>query len=85
MNGNQSVLLPEQDEATKEEIKQKRRLDGLHVMATGGGAHKFYNKLRDRLGVEIYREDEMECLIVGQPDSIPICLDLYIECWRKVC
>lgn len=65
MNGSESVLLPEQDESTKEEIKRKRRRDGLHVMATGGGAHKFYDKLKDRLGVEIYREDEMECLIVG--------------------
>lgn len=38
---------------------------GLCVMATGGGAYKFYDKIKERLGVEIYREDEMECLIVG--------------------
>ncbi|QSL66459.1 hypothetical protein MERGE_000839 [Pneumocystis wakefieldiae] len=35
------------------------------VMATGGGAFKYYDRLRDELGVEIIREDEMECLIVG--------------------
>lgn len=73
MNGGESGLLPaEQDEVMREKIKQKRRRDGLHVMATGGGAHKFYDKLRERLGVEIYREDEMECLIVGQPYSVPV-------------
>lgn len=39
-----------------------------YVMATGGGAYKFYDKIRERLGVEIYREDEMSCLIVGARD-----------------
>lgn len=47
-----------------------QRLNGsateeLCVMATGGGAFKFYDKLRDALGVEVIREDEMECLIIG--------------------
>jgi len=84
MDGGESVLLPEKDESRKEEIKRKRRRDGLHVMATGGGAHKFYDKLKERLGVEIYREDEMECLIVGQPDSVPICLDLAVKCRRSL-
>lgn len=37
----------------------------LCVMATGGGAFKFYDKLREALGVEVIREDEMECLIIG--------------------
>ncbi|KAI0125080.1 fumble-domain-containing protein [Xylariales sp. AK1849] len=36
-----------------------------YVMATGGGAYKFYDKIRERLGVEVMREDEMECLIIG--------------------
>ena len=74
MAGGNAALIPEEDKQTREEVKQQRRRDGLHVMATGGGAYKFYDKIRDRLGVEIYREDEMECLIVGQPDSFPICL-----------
>lgn len=47
--------------------------DVLYVMATGGGAYKFYEKIKDALGVEIYREDEMECLIVGlSPENPPL-------------
>jgi type II pantothenate kinase len=34
-------------------------------MATGGGAHKFYDLFSDFLHVEVRREDEMECLIEG--------------------
>ena len=34
-------------------------------MATGGGAYKYYDKMREVLGVEVLREDEMECLIIG--------------------
>jgi type II pantothenate kinase len=42
------------------------RLPGdLCVMATGGGAYKFYDNIRDVLGVDVLREDEMECLIIG--------------------
>ncbi|KAI1077488.1 fumble-domain-containing protein [Whalleya microplaca] len=37
----------------------------LCVMATGGGAYKFYDRIRERLGVDVLREDEMECLIIG--------------------
>jgi type II pantothenate kinase len=37
----------------------------LLVMATGGGAFKFYDRIKDRLGVDVVQEDEMECLIMG--------------------
>ena len=37
----------------------------VKVMATGGGAHMFYQRLIDELGVEVHREEEMECLILG--------------------
>ncbi|KFY18656.1 hypothetical protein V493_08441 [Pseudogymnoascus sp. VKM F-4281 (FW-2241)] len=37
----------------------------LCLMATGGGAFKFYDKIKEALGVDIVREDEMECLIIG--------------------
>ncbi|KAI1645834.1 fumble-domain-containing protein [Daldinia loculata] len=37
----------------------------LCVMATGGGAYKYYDRIRQRLGVDVLREDEMECLIIG--------------------
>ena len=39
----------------------------LCVMATGGGAFKYYERLQKALGVEVIREDEMECLIIGTP------------------
>lgn len=39
--------------------------DQLCVVATGGGAYKYYDKLKDALQVNIIREDEMECLITG--------------------
>jgi type II pantothenate kinase len=38
---------------------------GLYVVATGGGAYKFYDQIKSALGVEVMREDEMECLIIG--------------------
>lgn len=41
------------------------RPSDLAVMATGGGAYKFYDKIRDALAVDVSREDEMECLIIG--------------------
>ena len=37
----------------------------LCVMATGGGAFKFYRRMKDVLHVDVMREDEMECLIIG--------------------
>jgi type II pantothenate kinase len=42
-----------------------RRNEDLCVMATGGGAYRFYDKIRDALGVDVIKEDEMECLIIG--------------------
>lgn len=38
----------------------------LCVMATGGGAYKYYDKITEALGVDVHREDEMECLIIGE-------------------
>jgi type II pantothenate kinase len=38
---------------------------GVTIMATGGGAHKFYELFRGELRVEVRREDEMACLIEG--------------------
>ena len=37
----------------------------LCIVATGGGAYKYYDRMKEVLGVEVLREDEMECLIVG--------------------
>jgi len=55
-----------------QDLKQKQsKLNGstpadLCIMATGGGAYKFYNKMKDVLHVDVVREDEMECLIIGK-------------------
>jgi len=51
-----------------------KRPTDLCVMATGGGAYKYYDMIRDVLGVDVLREDEMECLIIGKwalPCSCP--------------
>ncbi|KAI9812075.1 MAG: hypothetical protein M1832_000628 [Thelocarpon impressellum] len=48
----------------------------LCVVATGGGAFKHYDDIRQALGVEVLREDEMECLIIGtrprRPRGVPL-------------
>ncbi|KAF2431186.1 pantothenate kinase [Tothia fuscella] len=51
----------------KEEYMQRNgaRPRDLCVMATGGGAYKYYDKITEALGVDVHREDEMECLIIG--------------------
>jgi pantothenate kinase len=41
------------------------------VVATGGGAYKYYDKLKETLNVNIIREDEMECLITGRFTGLP--------------
>ena len=35
-------------------------------MATGGGAYKFYDRMKNVLHVDVVQEDEMECLIIGK-------------------
>lgn len=37
----------------------------VKIMATGGGAQKFHEQLHDALGIEVRREEEMECLVLG--------------------
>jgi type II pantothenate kinase len=44
-------------------IEEMRK--GVKIMATGGGAHRFYELFKDTLQVDVRREDEMECLIEG--------------------
>ncbi|KZT08585.1 pantothenate kinase [Laetiporus sulphureus 93-53] len=44
-------------------IDEMRR--SVKIMATGGGAHRFYEMFGKELHVEVRREDEMECLIEG--------------------
>jgi type II pantothenate kinase len=42
----------------------------LCVMATGGGAYKFYDRMKEILHVDVIREDEMECLIIGESGPV---------------
>ncbi|KAI1738106.1 fumble-domain-containing protein [Xylaria scruposa] len=37
----------------------------LCIMATGGGAFKYHDKIKKALGVDVLSEDEMTCLIIG--------------------
>lgn len=57
-------------EFIKQIKEEHERLNGsssndLCVVATGGGAYKYYDRLKEALNVDILREDEMECLIIG--------------------
>jgi type II pantothenate kinase len=49
----------------KQQVLNGSRPGELRVMATGAAAYKFYDKIREALGVDVLREDEMECLIIG--------------------
>ena len=69
-----------------QDLKDKQsKLNGsspgeLCVMATGGGAYKFYNRMKEILHVDVIREDEMECLIIGGNCLLPLgfsCVDVY--------
>lgn len=55
----------DQQDAVKAASGQGQAQGGLCVMATGGGAFKYYDLMKEKLGVDIIREDEMSCLIRG--------------------
>ncbi|KAL8863478.1 MAG: hypothetical protein Q9178_000159 [Gyalolechia marmorata] len=46
-------------------IQNGSRSEQMSIMATGGGAYKFYEDMKRILGLEVLREDEMDCLIMG--------------------
>lgn len=46
-------------------VSEEEMKKSVKIMATGGGAHRFYELFSDSLGVEMRREDEMECLTQG--------------------
>ncbi|XVE92406.1 hypothetical protein REPUB_Repub01dG0094500 [Reevesia pubescens] len=35
------------------------------LQATGGGAHKFADLFKEKLGISLHKEDEMHCLVTG--------------------
>ncbi|WVO17862.1 pantothenate kinase [Cryptococcus depauperatus] len=51
--------------ATANRVSLDKMKKNVKVMATGGGAHKYYDLLAAEIGVEVHREEEMECLIRG--------------------
>ena len=55
-----SAMRSQVNDVSLEEMRQ-----GVKVMETGGGAHKFHDLFSSMLSVEFRREDEMECLIEG--------------------
>lgn len=59
---------------TKQRMLDDSTSAELCVMATGGGAYKYYDEMKRVLGVEVLREDEMECLIKGQQSRRPECV-----------
>lgn len=54
-----------QRSATVNGVSIEEMRKGVKIMATGGGAHRFYELFSEELRVEVRREDEMECLIEG--------------------
>ncbi|KAL8675278.1 MAG: hypothetical protein Q9168_000399 [Polycauliona sp. 1 TL-2023] len=46
-------------------LQNGSRSGRMSIMATGGGAYKFYDDMTRILGIEVLREDEMDCLIIG--------------------
>jgi type II pantothenate kinase len=48
----------------------------LCIMATGGGAFKYHDKMKQALDVEVIREDEMECLIIGTGTTLSTIAEL---------
>ncbi|TYJ54977.1 pantothenate kinase [Cryptococcus floricola] len=51
--------------ATANRVSLEKMKQNVKVMATGGGAHMYHDVLTEQLGVEVHREEEMECLIRG--------------------
>ncbi|XP_050258453.1 pantothenate kinase 2 isoform X2 [Quercus robur] len=41
------------------------KLENCSIKATGGGAYKFADLFKERLGVSLDKEDEMDCLVAG--------------------
>lgn len=54
---------------TEYQLQNGSKSGKMSIMATGGGAYKYYDEMRRVLGVEVLREDEMDCLIIGRDCS----------------
>ena len=47
------------------EFIELKRLHRASVKATGGGAYKYAQLFKERLGIDLEREDEMSCMVAG--------------------
>lgn len=56
-------LIEKSARSNKVEMNEMRR--SVKLMTTGGGAHLFYDLFERELGVEVHKEEEMQCLITG--------------------
>lgn len=57
------TLIERSAEVNDVPLEDMRR--GVKIIATGGGAHRFFDLLAEEVQVEVHREDEMACLIEG--------------------
>lgn len=57
------TLISSSAQANRVPVEVMKR--NVKIMATGGGAQKFHEQLHDALGIEVRREEEMECLVLG--------------------
>lgn len=48
------------------------------MKATGGGAYKYADVFKERLGVSLDKEDEMDCLVAGANFLLKVCHALYL-------
>lgn len=51
--------------AATNHVTEEQMRKGVKVIATGGGAHKYYDLLVEGTGLSVQREEEMECLTTG--------------------
>jgi type II pantothenate kinase len=51
--------------AATNHVTETQMRQGVKVIATGGGAHKYYDLLVEGTGLMVQREEEMECLTTG--------------------
>lgn len=53
--------------------------------ATGGGAYKFADLFKEKLGVSIDKEDEMDCLVAGSNFLLKVLIFfVYISLFLKL-
>ncbi|KAJ4839557.1 hypothetical protein Tsubulata_002258 [Turnera subulata] len=49
--------------------------DEKFIKATGGGAYKFTNLFKEKLGITLDKEDEMDCLVTGANFLLKVCIN----------